>query len=160
MTFRTADQESMLGWPILSTLRSLNAKWFWCCVFCVACCVPWIFLSKLGGDEIPPRTMQYLFNIGGIPVGAFFLATRRLRIEKSVKGIFYGLMVGVVCAVGQLALFSSYRGGANTSVVTVVTSLYPLVTVMLAVFLLRERLSKAQIVGVGFAVASFVIFSF
>ncbi len=150
----------MLGRTIRSTLKSLNAKWFWWCVFCVACCVPWIFMSKLGGNEIPPRTMQYLFNLGGIPVGAFFLAKRRFRIEKSVKGIFFGLMVGIVCAVGQLALFNSYRGGANTSVVTVVTSLYPLITVLLAVLLLRERLGKAQMLGVGFAVASFVIFSF
>ncbi len=143
-----------------STLKSLNARWFWCCVFCVVCTVPYIFLSKLGVDQIPPRTMQYLFNLGGIPVGLFFLTTRRFRIEKSLKGIVYGLMVGVVSAIGQLALFSTYHADANTSVVTVVTSLYPLVTVLLAVLLLRERLSRIQMIGIAFAGASFVIFSF
>jgi transporter family protein len=126
----------------------------------VACWVPWIFVSKLGSDEIPAPAMQYLFNIGGIPVGILFLAKRRFRIEKNPGGIALGLLIGVLSAVGQLALFAAYRGGANTSVVTVITSLYPVVTVLLAFFLLRERLNKWQFIGLLFAIASFVLFSF
>ncbi len=103
--------------------------------------------------------MTYLYNWGGIPVGIVFLATRRFRLEKSVKGIACALMVGVLSALGQLALFDAYRGDASTAVVTVISSLYPLVTVILAVVLLRERLSRAQMLGVAFAVVSFVIFS-
>ena len=137
----------------------LKARWFWCCVFCVACWGPWIFFSKMGGVQIPPRTMTYLYNWGGIPVALVFLATRRFRMEKSPKGIACGLIVGILSAIGQLALFAAYRGDASTAVVTVISSLYPLVTVLLAVLFLRERLSKTQMVGVAFAVVSFVIFS-
>jgi len=121
--------------------------------------VPWIFFSKLGGNEIPPRTMQYLFDWGGLPVGLFFLALRRFRMEKSLLGITYGLIVGVLSGLGQLALFGAYHGSPNTSVVTVLTSLYPIVTVVLAVILLGERLTKLQLTGLGFAVAALVIFS-
>jgi hypothetical protein len=42
----------------------LRMRWFWCCVFCVACWVPWAILSKLGSEEIPAPTMQYLFKLG------------------------------------------------------------------------------------------------
>ncbi len=139
--------------------KALRARWIWCCVFCQACYVPWIFFSKLGGNEIPPRTMQYLFDWGGLPVGFFFLALRRFRMEKSVSGITYGLIVGVLSGLGQLALFGAYHGSANTSVVTVLTSLYPIVTVVLAVILLGERLTKLQLTGLGFAVVALVIFS-
>jgi transporter family protein len=128
-------------------------------MFCLACYVPWIFFSKLGGNEIPPRTMQYLFNWGGLPVGLLFLFLRRFKIEKSPIGITYGLIVGVLSALGQLALFGAYRGSANTSVVTVLTSLYPIVTVVLAVFFLRERLTRYQVAGLGFAVIALIIFS-
>ena len=103
--------------------------------------------------------MQYLFNWGGLPVGLIFLALRRFRIEKSFKGITFGLIVGVLSALGQLALFGAYNGPANTSVVTVLTSLYPIVTVILAVIFLRERLTRTQIAGIGFAVIAMVIFS-
>jgi transporter family protein len=121
--------------------------------------VPWIFFSKLGGNEIPPRTMQYLFNWGGLPVGLVFLALRRFRIEKSFSGIVFGLIVGVLSGLGQLALFAAYSGPANTSVVTVLTSLYPIVTVILAVIFLHERLTKTQVAGLGFAVIALIIFS-
>jgi len=136
------------------------ARWFWCCVFCVACWVPWTFVSKLGSEQIPATTMQYLFNWGSIPVGLGFLVMQRFRIEKSPKGIAFGLTVGILSAVGQLALFAAFRYSSNAAVVTVLTSLYPLVTVVLAVIVLRERLTKAQVLGLGFAAAAFVIFSF
>jgi drug/metabolite transporter (DMT)-like permease len=103
--------------------------------------------------------MQYLFNWGSIPVGLGFLVMQRFRMEKSPKGIAFGLTVGILSAVGQLALFAAFRYSSNASVVTVLTSLYPLVTVILAVIILRERLTKAQVLGLGFAAAAFVIFS-
>ncbi len=103
--------------------------------------------------------MQYLYNWGGIPVGFLFLAQRRFKIEKSFRGIFYGMIVGVLSALGQLALFGAYHGSTNTSVVTVITCLYPLITVILAVVFLHERLTKTQIAGLGFAVIAFVIFA-
>jgi transporter family protein len=140
--------------------KALQARWFWCCMFCLACYVPWIFFSKLGGNEIPPRTMQYLFNWGGLPVGVLFLALRRFRLENNFKGISYGLIVGLLSALGQLALFGAYHGSANTSVVTVITSLFPLVTVILAVIFLRERLTRTQVAGIGFAIVAIAIFSF
>jgi transporter family protein len=139
--------------------KSLQARWLWGCVFCLACYVPWIFFSKLGGNEIPPRTMQYLFDWGGLPVGLVFLAIRRFRIEKSFSGIVCGLIVGVLSGLGQLALFAAYNGPANTSVVTVLTSLYPIVTVVLAVVFLHERLTNTQVAGLGFAMAALIIFS-
>ena len=94
----------------VANTKGSAARWFWCCIFCLACYVPWIFFSKLGGDEIPPRTMQYLFNLGGLPVGLVFLALRRFRMERNLKGITYGLIVGVLSALGQLALFGAYHG--------------------------------------------------
>lgn len=103
--------------------------------------------------------MQYLFNWGGVPVLLGVLVMQRFRIQKSKKGIFYGLTVGILSAVGQLAMFAAYGTGSNAAVITTATSLYPLVTVALAVPLLKERLTKAQIVGVGFAGVALVIFS-
>ena len=97
---------------------ALRARWFWCCVFCVACWVPWAILSKLGSEEIPAPTMQYLFTWGGVPVLLFILVMQRFRIQKSKKGIFYGLTVGILSAVGQLAMFAAYGTGSNAAIIT------------------------------------------
>jgi EamA domain-containing membrane protein RarD len=44
-------------------------------------------------------------------------------------------------------------------VITVTTSLYPMITVVLALLFLRERLTKMQTLGLGLAVAAIVLFS-
>lgn len=93
-------------------------------------------------------------------MGVLFLALRRFRLENNFRGISYGLIVGLLSALGQLALFGAYHGSANTSVVTVITSLFPLVTVILAVIFLRERLTRTQVAGIGFAIVAIAIFSF
>jgi drug/metabolite transporter (DMT)-like permease len=61
--------------------------------------------------------------------------------------------------VGILFLLAAYRRGGNTSVVAVTSSLYPLVTLILAGFLLREKLTRSQTLGVILATVSVVLFS-
>ncbi len=115
--------------------------------------------SKLGSMEIPPLTMQFLFTIGGVPIAIAVLLLRRFRMEPSKLGIGYGLIVGILSTIGGTALFAAYGTGANTAVVTVVSGLYPLVTVLLAVWLLHERLTKRQWIGLAFAGVACVLFS-
>ena len=67
---------------------------------------------------------------------------------------------GVLAAIGGWALFAAYRTGGNTSVITVVTAMYPLFSVLLAMLVLRERLSCLHVIGLAFAAVAFVIFSF
>ena len=83
-----------------------------------------------------------------------------IRLEPSPRGIGYAVLVGILSAIGGTALFAAYGTGANTAMVTVVSGLYPLVTVLLAVTLLRERLTTKQWIGLVFAGAACVLFSF
>ena len=137
----------------------LKAKWVWYSLLCAFSWGAWVFCSKLGSNEIPASTMQFLFTFGFIPVAFLVLALGRIKFERSVKGISFSIANGILAGVGQLALFGAYRSGGNTSVITVVTALYPLITVLLAVLVLRERLTWLQVVGLGFAVAAIVVFS-
>jgi drug/metabolite transporter (DMT)-like permease len=74
-------------------------------------------------------------------------------------GAGYGVAAGVLLAAGSIALFAAYHTGANTAVVTTATGLYPMVTVLLAIVFLKERLTRLQLLGVLFAVAAMIIFS-
>lgn len=104
--------------------------------------------------------MQFVFTFGTLPVALALLVGRRFRLEKSPKGITYAVANGVLSGIGGLAFFAAFRTGGNTSVITAATSLYPMITVALAVAILRERLTRLQIAGLGFAAAAFIIFSF
>jgi bacterial/archaeal transporter family protein len=140
--------------------ETLKARWFWYSIACVFCWGGWAFVSKLGSREIPAEPMQFIFTIGTIPVCILLLAVRRFRLEKSAKGITYGVLNGVLSGIGGLALFAAYHTNGNTSMITVATSLYPVITVVLAIAILRERLKLIQALGLVFAAIAIVIFSF
>jgi transporter family protein len=103
--------------------------------------------------------MQYLFTIGSVPIALALLAGRRFRLEKNPKGIAFALLNGILSAIGTLALFAAYHTNGNTSVITASSALYPMITVVLAVTILREHFGPIQVVGLGFAAAAIVIFS-
>jgi uncharacterized membrane protein len=144
----------------MSTLAIFKVKWFWYSILCVLSWGAWALLSKIGSNEIPAPTMQFIFTFGTLPVALALLVGRRFQLEKSPKGIFYAVANGVLSGIGGLAFFAAFRTGGNTSVITAATSLYPMITVALAVTILRERLTWLQIAGLGFAAAAFIIFSF
>jgi uncharacterized membrane protein len=103
--------------------------------------------------------MQFLFTVGALPVGLALLIGRRGKLEKSAKGISYAVVNGILSGIGGLTLFAAYHTNGNTSLITVATSLYPMITVVLAVLILRERLTATQVLGLAFAGAAIVLFS-
>jgi transporter family protein len=103
--------------------------------------------------------MQFLFTIGALPVCVALLVVRRFKLEKSPKGISYAVLNGVLSGIGGLALFAAYHTNGNTSLITAASALYPMITVLLALTILRERLRFVQVVGLGFAAIALVIFS-
>ena len=103
--------------------------------------------------------MQFLFTVGAVPVAIALLVAQRFRLEKSPKGIFYAVLNGVLSATGGLTLFAAYHTNGNTSVITASSALYPVITVVLAILVLREHFGVVQAVGLFFAAIAIVIFS-
>ncbi len=137
----------------------LKAKWFWYSLLSVFLMGGWTLLSKLASAEISAPTMQFLYPFGWVPVAVACLWTRGFKVEKSPRGIFYGVAIGVLGGIGGLAFFAAYRTGGNTSAITAATGMYPLISVLLAVLILREKLTWLHVVGLVFAAAAFLLFS-
>ena len=105
------------------TLNALRSKWFWYSLLCVVCWGGWTIFAKLGSSQIPPEGSQFLFACGASPVALVLLASRRFKLEKNLRGIFYSVANGVLSAIGSWALFAAYRTGGNTSVITAGTAM-------------------------------------
>ncbi len=144
----------------MAIAETLKARWFYYSLLCILCWGGWALCSKFGSREIPTETMQFLFTLGSVPIGLALLAARRFRLEKNGKGISFALLNGVLSAIGTLALFAAYHTNGNTAVITASSALYPMITVVLAILILRERFGPIQAVGLGFAAVAIVIFSF
>jgi bacterial/archaeal transporter family protein len=140
-------------------LKTFKTKWFWYSILCTACWGTWALFAKLGSEDIPPNTSQFLFAFGALPVALVLFARRKMKMEKDARGIVYSVSNGLLSGIGSWALFAAYRQGGNAAVITTVTAMYPLITVVLAVTILRERLTRVHLLGLSLAVVAFVIFS-
>lgn len=142
-----------------SVSGTLRKSWFWYSILTVFGWAGWAILLKLGSIEIPSQPTLFLETVGMTPLALALLVTGSVRGAQNKKGVIYSLLNGIISGGGILCLLAAYRDGGNTSIVAVSTSLYPLVTFALAVVLLREKLTKPQILGVILATISIVIFS-
>lgn len=131
--------------------------WLWYSLATIVLWSAWTLLAKAAADAIPPLQMFLIYTLGGFPVVALIYGAIGFRVEKSRRGWFYGLLSGVLSGAGGIAFFEALRSGSSTAVVATLTSLYPLGTVAVAPWLLKERLSRSQWVGVGFALVAIAL---
>ena len=144
---------------IIAGSKTPRAAWFWYSLIAVLFWGAWAILSKIGSEGVPVETTQFLFTVGAIPVALVLLAAKRFKISRNSKGVAYSLGNGIASGLGMLALYAALRSGGNTSVIMVTTALYPMITVLLAFLILRERLTKLQLMGLVLAGVAMVVFS-
>lgn len=119
----------------------------------------WGIVSKFADKELAPASTQVISTIGVIATSLLFLLSPRVKQGSNfVAGALAALGVGLTASVGNLALLLSLRNGGDVSIVLPLTGLFPLVTIFLAMLLLRERMNWIQ--GVGIVVALVAIYLF
>ncbi len=144
-----------------SFLSAVTARWFWYSILCLLCFAGYAIVSKLGTLKgVPDGTLYWLFIWGALPVGLVLFACRRFRLERSPRGIGAALAFGTLGGLGQWMVLRALRQGPEeTAAIFVVTGLYSMVTVLLAVLFLREKLSLIQVVGILLALGAVVVLS-
>ncbi|MEE6165064.1 MULTISPECIES: DMT family transporter [unclassified Mycolicibacterium] len=90
-----------------------------------------------------------------IPAG---FALRRQSFDRRRRAAVYGLLIGITGAGGQLLLFQALTMGPAYLIFPIV-SISPAITVVMAMVLLRERVSGLAVVGLIAALAAIVLFS-
>ena len=69
------------------------------------------------------------------------------------NGILFALGCGVLDSVGNALLLLGIQSG-NLSVMSVLTAMYPAGTIILAAIVLREKITKLQLVGMVLALSA------
>lgn len=119
----------------------------------------WAILFKSIGGGISEAHIQVMSTLGVLPIIAVLLATKDSSTINRPRGILLALGSGIVSCLGNIGFYSVLKGGAKAAAVIPVTALYPVVTVLLAVPLLKERLNRLQVIGVGVSLAAIYLFN-
>jgi transporter family protein len=121
----------------------------------------WGAVSKVASDGVDANTNQVFFTIGLLPL--MIIVWRSPRNAGGGKGRRVGLawafLTGILGGTGNIAFFHALVMGGKASIVSPVTALFPLVTVILAVTLLHEKVGTAQKVGLALAFVAIYLLS-
>ena len=84
------------------------------------------------------------------------LTLERFKVEWSVPGFSWAALAGFLAFVGFLTFFAALDRGEASTVVTL-SALYPLVTIVLSIVFLHERLTTRQGAGIVLALIASVL---
>jgi drug/metabolite transporter (DMT)-like permease len=109
--------------------------------------------SKYG---YPDEMIYSIWALTMIIPAAF--ALRGQKWDRRPAATIYGLLIGLTGAGGQLILFQALTMGPAYLIFPIV-SISPAITVIMAMILLRERISPLAVVGLILALAAIVLFT-
>jgi drug/metabolite transporter (DMT)-like permease len=112
-------------------------------------------MGRVIGDALTPAQSQALCTLGMLPIIAVlpFLGKKE-PARNPRKGTVVALAAGMLSCVGNVAFYYVLNLGGKAATVVPLTAMYPLVTIVLAVLLLRERLNRFQLCGIALSLAA------
>ncbi|HXG23284.1 MAG TPA: DMT family transporter [Chthonomonadales bacterium] len=116
--------------------------------------------QKLSTNRASFELSLIAFTAAFALISVVIVAIQPQNWNFSGRDWFLALLAGALLGCGTLSSFIAYHSGGKASVVTPLGALYPVVTVLLAVPLLRERIELRTFLGIVTAVAAGLALSY
>jgi drug/metabolite transporter (DMT)-like permease len=120
----------------------------------------WAVLAKVLGDALTAEQSQAISTLGLVPilVPLAWSGGRRLR-AASRQGLAVAVLGGIITCLGNIAYYAAVARGEKVATVASITAIAPLVTVLLAVAVLREAINGVQLVGIALSLVAIWLFN-
>ena len=115
--------------------------------------------QKLATNRVSAETAFATFAAGFIPPSILLFFLERVTMNLPIAPVLWALAGGLLNGLGVLATLAAYRRGGKASVVTPLAAVYPMITVILAVVFLGEKLVAVQMAGIALALIGGVLLS-
>jgi len=138
----------------------------WWFIFSIISLVLWGisgFFMKVATFKLDPK-IAFIYQSLGVVIIALIVFFTTLSIFKNTfesdLRIFtiYSLLAGLTGGLGTFFLLKAYEKG-NLATVTVLTALYPVISVLLGILILKEKLTLYQIIAIFLSLIAIVLFS-
>jgi transporter family protein len=115
----------------------------------------WAIIARVIGTALLPAQSQAVSTLGMLPIiGILPLLRTKQASPNPRKGTLVALSAGVLSCLGNVAYYHALNRGEKATTVVPLTAMYPLVTIFLAVLLMRERLNRLQLCGILLSLAA------
>lgn len=135
-------------------------RWFLWSMFAVLCWGWWAVTPKFIGAALTAGQSQALSTLGLLPVMVALLVSKRLTaVGNRRRGIVAAFCAGTLAGLANMAYYHALQLGGKAATLVSLTALYPLVTVLLAIVFLRERLNPIQFIGLLLSLTAMWLFN-
>ncbi|MCY7353038.1 MAG: DMT family transporter [Cytophagaceae bacterium] len=118
----------------------------------------WGVVAKFISEAVNPYTNHVLFTVGMLVTLPFILGKIRNQTPNRA-GILWGILAGVFAVIGNISVFKAFTLGGLAAIVIPVTNLYPLVTIVFALLVFKEKLNGLNFVGILLAIPAVAMLS-
>lgn len=120
----------------------------------------WGAFTGLPAENGFPDTLIYcVWAVTMIPPALFVMGRTGWKLQHDKKSIFYGCLIGLLGAGGQMVLFKAVTVGP-TYLIFPIISLSPIITVVLSYLFLKERTGKLGTLGIVLAIIALPLFDY
>jgi transporter family protein len=118
----------------------------------------WGVVQKPLTDRIDVWSIAFLQSGTTLTLGLLFALVRRQSLDPRREGFKFAASAGMMSYLATLGFLVAVDRG-SASVVVPLTAMYPVVTIVLGVAILKERLTRAHQIGVVLALAAIFFLS-
>ena len=128
-----------------------HERWIGGAFIALVCWGLWAFFPKIAVRYISTLSSLFFEATGVVIIGAAAFAIAGSDLDLDIRGIVPAVLTGIFGGIGLYFYFAAARHG-SIAVVSALTAMYPVVTTLLAVVFLDERLSWNQVAGIALAI--------
>jgi drug/metabolite transporter (DMT)-like permease len=133
-------------------------KWLIYCTAPMLIWAIWSLVSPIASSDLSGSMVQILSSAGLLPFAVLLLFSKNLRKTTSLrKGLALALTTGVTAGLGNVMLYDALGLNGPVSLVFPIISLAPLIPVLAAPFLFKEKIRGIQAFGIAVALAAIVL---
>jgi uncharacterized membrane protein len=120
----------------------------------------WGAFAGLPAEHGFPETLTYcVWALTMVPTALVVLAGAGWKVQHDPRSLLLGGLIGGLGAGGQMLLFHALRSGPAYLVFPII-ALSPVVTILLSMLLLGERVTRRGAAGIGLALAALPLFDY
>lgn len=116
----------------------------------------WAFLPKMALQSLPPHNVIFYEAIGNFIVTIPVLIWLKFKLSTDRTTVSYVAMTSVLTVCAILSYFTALNSGP-VAVIATMTAMYPIISLVLARVVLKERVNKRQMLAIFMAMCAILL---
>jgi len=128
-------------------------------ILCIVTIISWGlvgFFDKLALNHLDWTEIYVVSNLAILAASLLIYISQKPSISVGSAGFNYAMIAGIMMALSTIAFYVALQTGKAVIVIPL-TSLYPVVTIVLSYLILHEQISLTKGVGITLAVVALVL---